>query len=316
MIQKTEELPLKQSNQTKKGVVTKVFGLYYTVEYDNKPVNCFLKGNLKKTKNNTNFTNPVAVGDNVIINILEDGGGVINEVCERDNYFTRKEKGRNSREDIIAANIDRVVIIQSFIDPIMNLRFVDRITARAKKSNIESLLVINKNDLAQIDQIEYLNDYYSNSGLEYIIVSAANGYNIEKVEKIIKGKRNLLIGYSGVGKTSIVNSIFPDLNLKTAEISDSTGKGRHTTTNVIMYKEKNSTEIIDTPGMREFGIVDIEPHMLDSYFYEFSTHLKDCNFKTCTHEHEPKCRIKEMVENGEIYYGRYQSYLNILESIK
>lgn len=307
---------MKQLKQSSIGTVTKVFGLYYTVENGNKPVNCFLKGNLKKDKKNINFTNPVAVGDDVKFDLLEDGGGIINEVCERSNYFTRKEKGRNPRRDIIAANIDRVVVIQSFVDPMMNLRFVDRIATRGKKSNIDVLLIVNKNDLAQPDQVEYLKDYYLNSGLEYIIASASDGYNIDKVEKAISGQRNLLIGYSGVGKTSIVNSIFPDLNLKTSEISEATGKGRHTTTNVIMYKTEKNTEIIDTPGMREFGIVDIEPHMLDSYFYEFAHYLKDCNFKTCTHDHEPKCKIKEMVDDGLIYYGRYKSYLNILESIK
>lgn len=295
-------------------LVSSVYGLYYTVDYEDKSINCFLQGKLKRNKRFHGFTNPVAVGDRVLFDYTEDGQGLIYDVVERKNSFTRKEKGRSSKEDIIAANLDRILVIQSIFDPQINLRFVDRIAVRASFSKIPVVLCINKIDLASKDHKKYIDDYYKNSGLDYIYVSAINSINIKKLFKTISSGRTLLIGQSGVGKTTLINSIFPDLNLKTNEVSENTGKGRHTTTNVNLYRTGNA-ELIDTPGVREFGLMGIESHLLSDYFYEFSDYKGKCNFKTCTHDHEPNCYIKRLVDESKIYEGRYISYLNILESI-
>lgn len=297
-------------------LVTNVYGLYYTVMYNGSHINCFLQGKLKRDKSLKIFTNPVAVGDTVEFEHTEDGQGIISGIIERKNTFTRKEKGRNTKEDIIAANVDRVLVIQSIAEPQINLRFVDRVAVRAAKDNIALTLCINKMDLASKEHKYYIRDYYKNSNLDYYFVSALKNKNISKIKKIIENQRTLIIGASGVGKSSIVNSIFPNLNLKTSEVSQSTKKGRHTTTNVNMYFADNKTQIIDTPGMREFGIMSVEPHLLSRYFYEFKDVLPNCNFKTCTHDHEPGCAVKEMVDDDQIYYGRYISYINILNSIR
>ncbi|MBN1500142.1 MAG: ribosome small subunit-dependent GTPase A [Spirochaetes bacterium] len=306
---------MKLSKVINKGIVTKVFGLYYCVKHSGGVTNCFLQGKLKRNPDSKGFTNPVAVGDFVEFEFSQDGQGTISSIVDRRNFFSRKEKGRNTKEDIIASNLDQVVVIQAVAEPQLNLRFVDRIAVRARKDNIDVLLCINKTDLASREHISYIKDYYKNSHLDYILVSALENKKINELEKRIRGRRSLLIGYSGVGKTSLINSIFPDLDLKTSQVSESSGKGRHTTTNVIMH-HIDDTELIDTPGVREFGITGIEPHMLDKYFYEFSDYLPECSFKTCTHDHEPGCHVKKMVDEGVIYEGRYISYLNILESIR
>ncbi len=307
---------MKSSKEINRGIVTKVFGLYYCVKHSGGVTNCFLQGKLKNNKELKAFTNPAAVGDFVEFELSSDGQGSISNIVDRANFFSRKEKGKNTKEDIIAANLDQIVVIQSIAEPQMNLRFVDRIAVRAQKDNIDVLLCVNKSDLASKEHEKYIRDYYKNSGLKYILVSAVENKKINELEKRIKGRRSLLIGYSGVGKTSLINSIFPDLDLKINIVSESSGKGKHTTTNVIMYDLDENTELIDTPGVREFGITGIEPHMLDKYFYEFTDYLPGCSFKTCSHDHEPGCNVKKMVDEGVIYEGRYISYLNILDSIR
>ncbi len=298
------------------GVVIKVMGLYYTVLYNNEEINCNLRGKIRKQSDTSRISNPVAVGDRVLFEMNRDGSGVINEILPRRNIFSRKERGKNRKEDIIAANLDLIIVIQSFKKPRLNLRFVDRILVRGEMEGIDVVLCANKLDLADNYQKEYIRDYYRDSDVGIYMTSALTGAGLKSFKKEILKKVSLLIGYSGVGKTTILNRLFPELNLRVSHVSNKTGKGRHVTTNVQMIVMDDDMALIDTPGLREFGLMDIEPHMLGNYFPEFQKYSDDCDFPSCTHDHEPNCAVKKNVELGNIFEDRYISYLNILYSLK
>jgi ribosome biogenesis GTPase / thiamine phosphate phosphatase len=298
------------------GIITKVFGLFYTVKYNDSHINCVLRGKIRQSKELLTYSDPVAVGDKIAFTVNEDGTGVINEILKRKNIFSRKEKGRNKKEDIIACNLDLVIIIQSIKNPRLNFRFIDRLIVRCEKEKIPVLICINKLDLADKIIIKYIENYYSNANINLVMTSTISGKGIKEFKKYLHDKISLLIGSSGVGKTSILNYIEPELNLRTSEVSTSTNKGRHTTANVEMIELSDNISIIDSPGVREFGLMDIEPHMLGFYFNEFNQYLNKCNFNPCTHDHEPDCEVKRQVKIGAISEDRYISYLNILNSLK
>ena len=293
-----------------------VFGLYYDVVVEGRVVRCTLRGKMRQLRSDSRFSNPIAVGDSVILSLEDKNSGTISGVNKRKNIFSRKEKGRNKKEDLIAANLDLVMVIQSFYEPRLNLRFVDRLLVRGEKDRIPVLLCLNKLDLAGEDDIEFVKSYYKKSGIDILFVSALRGEGLDLLAKKFKNKTSILVGYSGAGKTSILNSLFPDLLLRVSEVSEKTGKGKHTTTNVKMIRVEDETRIIDTPGLREFGIMDIEPHMLGAYFKEFRRYSDKCGFNPCTHDHEPDCEIRRKVEKGIINPERYTSYLYLLDSLR
>ncbi|MBN2158489.1 MAG: ribosome small subunit-dependent GTPase A [Spirochaetes bacterium] len=297
------------------GTVVKCFGKYYTVENNGRRINCTLRGKLRNDPRLEKYSEPVAVGD--VVDFEEDGkgGGAIEAVSDRANAFTRRFKD-SGRDDIIAANLDRIVAIQCFGKPKLNLRFVDRLLVRGVKEGVETLLCVNKLDLAGHDDAGRVRDYYHGYDLSILFVSAKTGKGIKAFKKELAGKMSILIGNSGVGKTSILNSMYPGLGLRTSEVSGSTGKGRHATTNVEMLSMEGGARIIDTPGLREFGLMDIEPEELGIHFMEFGRYAGGCAFSPCTHDHEPGCEIKKLVENGSISEDRYVSYLNILATLK
>lgn len=296
------------------GTVIRVLGRHYIVRAGDIDYDCFLRGNLRRSKCWEGMTNPAAVGDTVRITPGEGIRASIEEVLPRRNHFSRKEKGRLSRADIIAANIDQVLMIQSFADPFLNLRFADRLAVMASASGIEPVLCVNKLDLSNPEIRDYVNDYYHGSGLTVLTTNCCDRTGIDRLAENLAGKRTLFVGISGSGKSTLINALNPGLELSVCEVSESTGKGRHTTTNVTMYAIDESTEIIDSPGMREFGIPDIEPMELWKHFYEFPAYRGRCAFSPCSHDHEPGCAVIEAVDNGEIDSARYQSYLNILDS--
>lgn len=275
-----------------------------------------LRGKIRQSKELEIYSDPIAVGDRIIFTINDDGTGAIDKILKRKNIFSRKEKGRNKKEDIIACNLDLVVIIQSFKSPKPNFRFIDRLIVRCEKEKIPLLICINKSDLAEKSIIKYIKNYYSGSNLNLIMTSAINGRGINDLKKYLGDKISLFIGSSGVGKTTILNFMCPELELRTSEVSKSTNKGRHTTANVEMISTTDNITIIDTPGVREFGLMDIEPHMLGYYFNEFNAYYNKCGFNPCTHDHEPDCEVKKQVDNGSIFKDRYISYINILNSLK
>ncbi len=298
------------------GIVVKALGLYYTVRFDDREINCTLRGRIRQSHDAGSYSNPIAVGDHVTFSLNDNTTGAIESVSERKNIFSRKEKGRNRKEDIIACNLDLIIVIQSFARPRLNLRFVDRILVRGTKEGIPVLLCVNKADLAGKAEKSHVADHYRDAGIDVIFTSALKGTGIKQFGERILGRQSILVGYSGVGKTSLLNSLFPDLDLPVSEISDSTGKGRHTTTNVQMVHAGGNTRIIDTPGLREFGLMDIEPHLLERYFPEFSPFRDRCEYRPCTHDHEPNCAVKRGIEAGALSEDRYISYLNILHSLE
>ena len=308
------------NNEPVKGVVSRGFGRFYTVVYDGRDYTCVLRGKLRISDEWKAYSNPVAVGDIVSVVPCEDGSGTIVDIDERTNAFTRKDKkdrGAQRRQDIIAANVDLILVVQSFYDPHLNLRFVDRIAVRGCVEKIPTVLCVNKLDLSVDDYPAYVHEYYEGSGMEIFFTSTVTGDGVAELKKRLAGNRVIVVGYSGVGKSSLLNAMYPDEYVQaTSPVSERSGKGCHTTTNVSLVRYGDGTELIDTPGVREFGLMDLEPHMLGNYFHEFGEHAAHCRFSPCTHDHEPGCEIKRLVDEGHISEGRYISYINILTSIK
>ncbi len=297
----------------KKGVVIKSTGSSYLVrDLSGKEVTCRLKGKfkIKGIKN----TNPVAVGDNVEFEIRDDVG-LITAIEERRNYIIRKSTKLSKRQHIIASNIDQAVLVISLIEPRTTTGFIDRFLVTAEAYSIPSILVFNKIDIyskEQIDELDMLTNIYSSAGYENIHVSAKTGLNLHTLKSILKGKRSLFSGNSGVGKSALVNAMDPSKNLKIGDVSQYHRKGKHTTTFAAMYELNFGAYIIDTPGIKEFGLIDFNKYELSHYFPEMRAYLGKCRFNNCTHDQEPDCRVKEAVDEGDIAALRYQSYLRIL----
>jgi len=253
----------------------------------------------------------------------DDGTGVINKISVRRNYLSRKApklKGAGYRgerlEQVIASNIDNLFIVNSVKDPVFNNKVVDRIIVAGESSHLKIIIIINKVDLGLTDEINKLIELYENLGYKVILTCAKAGTGLEDLRKELIGEKNIFWGHSGVGKSSILNSIYPELNLKTAEISKSTSKGKHTTVTSILMEVEENTFIIDTPGVREIDPYGITKENLGHYFIEFLPHISKCRFNTCTHFHEPDCGITTAVDEELISYERYESYLNILATIE
>jgi ribosome biogenesis GTPase len=263
------------------------------------------------------------VGDYVEYELNQDGTGVINYIEERENYISRKAprmKGASTRgerlEQVIAANIDQNVIITSSDMPRFNNKTLDRFLVSSESSHIPSVIVINKIDLTDPGEVELWRDLYSSIGYKVILTSTVSNIGLDRLAEEIKDKKNLFWGNSGVGKSSILNYLFPELNLKIGEVSDYTSKGKHTTVTSVMHKVDADTFIIDTPGIREIDPYGLTEEDLSHYFVEFQEYLNECKFNRCTHNHEPGCAVLEALEKGEISIDRYESYLTILNTIE
>lgn len=297
------------------GIVTTAFGKYATVYHDGRYTNCTIAGKVRKDPRMKEFSDPLAVGDVVEWEPHDDGEGVITEIHPRRNAFTRKDKG-SRRRDIISANLDQVALIQSLANPEPNFRFVDRVVIRAESEGIPVLLCMNKTDLAQRAMVDYVKEYYNGVDMDIHFISAAGGMGLGDLTKAFAGQRTMFVGNSGVGKSTLLNALYPGLSLATSAVSEGSGKGRHTTTNVTMVLRDDGTEIIDSPGMRAFGLMDIEPEELAYGFMEFGPLARHCRFQPCTHDHEPDCAVKRAVEDTTIHADRYQSYLYILTALR
>ena len=299
-----------------KGVVTKSTGSWYAVFDENgDTIDCRLKGKfrIKGIKS----TNPVAVGDHVIFE-FEQGKetGVINKILERKNYIIRKSVNLSKQTHIIAANIDLAFLLITIDNPPTFTGFIDRFLATAEAYNITTVLLFNKLDIyndEELEKLAMLDAIYTDIGYKCIAISAIKNIGIDEVKALMKDKTTMFSGHSGVGKSTLINAIEPTLNLKTKEVSKQHRQGMHTTTFAEMFHLSFGGFIIDTPGIKGFGVVDFEPHQITDYFPEFFKLKSKCKFNNCLHINEPKCAIKEAVESGEIAYSRYNSYLQMVE---
>lgn len=269
------------------------------------------------------FTDFIAVGDFVEYDLNKDGSGVITKIGERKNHISRKlpkVRGASYRgerlEQVVAANIDNVVIVTSVTSPDFNNRVLDRFLAAAESSHLDIIIVMNKIDLDQSNFAEEWKKLYEGIGYKFILTSAETNEGMSLLKEELKDGKNLFWGHSGVGKSSLLNKMFPDLNLKIGEVSQFSSKGIHTTVTSVMIKVERNTFIIDTPGLREIDPYGIRKSDLGHYFIEFGKYINSCKFNTCTHYHEPGCSVIEAVENNLITPERYESYLRILDTIE
>ena len=298
-----------------KGFVIKNTGSWYSVKTDDgKVVECKIKGNFRLK--GIRSTNPVAVGDHVEIALNQEGTAFITHIDERRNYIIRKSQNLSKQSHIIAANVDQAFLIVTVNYPQTSTTFIDRFLASAEAYSVPVLLVFNKRDILSDDERHYQQSMvhlYETIGYECREISAATGEGVEGLHKLLKGKITLLSGNSGVGKSTLINQILPEANLRTAEISDAHNTGMHTTTFSEMLELPEGGYIIDTPGIKGFGTFDMEPEELTSYFREIFHFSKDCKFSNCTHTHEPGCAVLKALEDHYIAQSRYQSYLGMLE---
>jgi ribosome biogenesis GTPase / thiamine phosphate phosphatase len=298
------------------GLVLKSTGSNYKVLSSSGAIlNCSVKGKLRIKELRT--TNPIAVGDNVLFEIdTKNQTGIITEVLDRKNYILRKSSNLSKHSQILAANIDQVFLMVTIILPETPVEFIDRFLITAEAYRVPARIIINKTDLygsQETEKMEYLESMYRKIGYECIRLSIHQQTNIEVLKLLMKDKISLISGNSGVGKTTLLNIFNPELNLKTAEISDFHKQGKHITTFPEMHRMPFGGFVIDTPGIRGFGVVDMEKNEIYHFFREIFIKSKECRFNNCLHLDEPECAVRKAVEKGEIDFLRYKSYLNIME---
>ncbi len=273
---------------------------------------CEIRG---KVKHKTSGTTPVAVGDEVIISESGDGTGMIEEVLPRKSMFFRPAKGSDSKKQVIAANIDQLAAVASVMNPPLKPGLIDRFLIAAEIGNLEALVIINKIDLGETDLFLEVVEAYRAIDVPVLTVSAISGEGIEELEERLASHKTIFAGHSGVGKSTILNTINPNLNLKVGEISDYSEKGVHTTTHIQLFELPKGGYVVDSPGLKVLGLWEVEQSELDEYFQEFEKFRDECYFSGCSHTHEPDCAVKRAVEEGIVPAFRYDSYVSIYQSL-
>ena len=296
------------------GIVYKSTGSWYLVKSENKFFECRIKGKIRLKDIST--TNPIAVGDQVQFELESDGKGIISDILPRENYIIRKSVNLSKQYHIIASNIDISVLVVTLNNPVTSTNFIDRFLVSCQAYDIPVIIAFNKKD-TYIDkesiEIKKLVDMYKLIGYKCELISAKYGDGVDEIIRLIKNKTCIISGHSGVGKSTLINSISPNLKLKTKEISSSHKQGKHTTTYTEMYDLDSDIKIIDTPGIRGFGLVEITKHELGDFFPEFFEARPKCKFKNCLHLDEPDCNVKNKIKQGKIFESRYNTYLDMLK---
>lgn len=301
------------------GIVYKSTGSWYVIKEDSgKWWNARMKGVFKL--DNITSTNPIAVGDVVDFDLEneKESSATITKIHDRRNNINRQSPKIKSQQHIVAANVDQSFMIATLKEPRTSQGFIDRFLVTCEMYHVPAVIIFNKADIygqKELDQFEAFKDMYRSIGYRVYLTSIKEGTGLEDVKEQLTDKVTLISGHSGVGKSSLINAIFPEKNLRTQGISGWSGKGQHTTTFAEMFDLPFGGKLIDTPGMKEFGLVNIEKQELSGYFPEMKTRLNDCQFNNCLHTSEPGCAIKQAVVDGAIAEDRYVSYYNILESI-
>ncbi|HEX6983515.1 MAG TPA: ribosome small subunit-dependent GTPase A [Balneolaceae bacterium] len=304
-----------------RGRVIQSTGSWYEVAYDKdgqaKVINCRLPGRFRLE--DQTLTNPIAVGDYVAFTINDDETGNIEEIEERQNYLIRQSTHQQQGSQILAANIDQAFSVQAIRKPALKQGFIDRFLVTCEAYQIPAAIIINKMDLAKDKDLKYVNDLtrlYNTLGYPVLTTSIKDPESVKALKKELKDKTSVFVGHSGVGKTSLLNHVDPSIERKVGNVSTHNEKGVHTTTFAKLLPLKTGGYLVDTPGIREFGLVNIEPWELSLFFPEMLDPRKNCKFNNCTHSHEPGCGVVEAFQEGEIDARRYDSYLNILDSLE
>jgi len=319
-VKKNKKISKDNKRKTYVGTVVKSTGSWYDVKNTaGELVHCRIRGKFRIKGIKT--TNPVAVGDVVDYYMEEDKDtGVIIDIHPRKNYLLRRSINLSKQYQILAANIDQVLVTVTLIQPETTTVFIDRILVTAEAYNIPAVILINKIDLLDTPELQaqkqQLKSIYEKAGYPVLEVSAQTGENIEQLKAWLKDKTSMFTGHSGSGKSSLINAVDKRLKLKIGEISEVHQQGKHTTTFAQMYDFAFGGHIIDTPGIRGFGVVDMESRELDHYFPEIFEHKADCKFNDCTHRNEPGCAVLPALETGEIPLSRYYSYLHLLDELE
>jgi ribosome biogenesis GTPase len=300
-----------------KGLVIRSTGSWYEVrdDRDGHIWQCRLKGKFKTM--GLKVTNPIAVGDFVRFEIEDENenSGIIYEILPRVNYVVRASVHKTAHAHLIAANVDQAILIATLVFPRTSLGFMDRFLVAIESFRIPGVIIFNKQDLLNDEIKEFqtqLMDLYTSLGYTCIATTAVTGEGLEDFSQLLRGKVSLLSGHSGVGKSTLVNTIAPTLDIKTQEVSTFANKGVHTTTFAEMFELEPGTFIIDSPGIKELGLADMKPEEISHYFPEMRERLNECRFNNCQHINEPGCAIKDAVSNGEIAFSRYESYLSMV----
>jgi ribosome biogenesis GTPase len=303
-----------------KARIYKSTGSWYQAKTENgKLYNARIKGVFKIDE--ISSTNPIAVGDEVEMEVedVAEESAMIDHIYDRKNYVARVSPHNKRQHHIIASNLDQSILFATLKDPKTSQGFIDRFLISCEAYHIPAIIVFNKADIyrkKELEQFALLKEIYQKAGYTVILSSVQTGEGVAQIKALLKDKTSLLSGHSGVGKSTFINTVFPQLNLRTQEVSGWSGKGLHTTTFAEMFDLEGGGQIIDTPGVREFGLVDISKQELSHYFPEMKVLINECQFNNCMHINEPGCAVKNAVNAGTVSVDRYASYLTILDTIE
>jgi len=301
-----------------KGLVLKSTGSWYKVKGERGIIfNCRIRGKLKLEGSKT--TNPVSVGDHVdfILDSENPKEGIITKVHSRENYIIRKSVKKSSQGHLIATNINQAIVLATVVYPQTSLGFIDRFLVSCESFRIPAIIIFNKADILEEEELEYqeeISDVFISVGYKVLAISALVGNGLAEVESLLKNKVTLVAGHSGVGKSTLLNRLSSEISQKIEDISDFSQKGKHATTFAEMFELYEDTYIIDTPGIKELGLIDMEPWEISHYFPEMRALLGKCKFNNCLHINEPGCKVLEALVKEEIHINRYESYISILEN--